>query len=402
MSAQQGREVVDVMLDIIDNSNEVGIHMDMGCDERRQQRRISSRRSHSNVAKSFRETIQPLPIVSSSPRNYSRDSIHEDNHNYHDPKVVIHPPAAAVAPSADPPITYRPDSMLPDILEFIIASEASSVSSINLETGRNSRYTIPPSPFARKSSIPCIVTPKDIKTAFSTLADPTSALRQGTDIITSPPPAFLPDQTKATTPKSSSKTPRKVRAQQAREMQLPYCVTSHRKFFGGGHFSPQQFNAWYRRDGFQRPVHDRVGFDAVAHTILGQGQGTSQLVLGIIAFYATAALGASIGCWVLALFHFKLAILRLTTIELLEAKEMKDRGRSPPPGMDIPETSVARKIIHVCKEKAHNVQNTLTQLRGHRVADSSGTSSAIEAKEECVRHERSETGGGGASYTYSP
>ncbi|KAJ3105327.1 hypothetical protein HDU97_008224 [Phlyctochytrium planicorne] len=55
-----------------------------------------------------------------------------------------------------------------------------------------------------------------------------------------------------------SKTTRRVRTKQAKEMKLPVCVLSHQKFFGSSHFTPADFNAWYRRDGFQRPVHATI------------------------------------------------------------------------------------------------------------------------------------------------
>ncbi|KAJ3283432.1 hypothetical protein HDU76_008473 [Blyttiomyces sp. JEL0837] len=51
------------------------------------------------------------------------------------------------------------------------------------------------------------------------------------------------------------RTTRRVRTQQARAMQIPLITFSDNKFFGSLHYKPEEFNAWYRRDGFQRPAH---------------------------------------------------------------------------------------------------------------------------------------------------
>ncbi|KAJ1564594.1 hypothetical protein HK405_014469, partial [Cladochytrium tenue] len=48
---------------------------------------------------------------------------------------------------------------------------------------------------------------------------------------------------------------RRQRNEQARAMSIPLCIWSHDRFFSSAFFEPRQFNAWYRRDGFQRPVH---------------------------------------------------------------------------------------------------------------------------------------------------
>ncbi|KAJ1547148.1 hypothetical protein HK405_006554 [Cladochytrium tenue] len=48
---------------------------------------------------------------------------------------------------------------------------------------------------------------------------------------------------------------RRQRNELARAMSIPLCIWSHDQFFSSTFFEPRQFNAWYRRDGFQRPVH---------------------------------------------------------------------------------------------------------------------------------------------------
>ncbi|KAI8851457.1 hypothetical protein BC829DRAFT_386765 [Chytridium lagenaria] len=76
-----------------------------------------------------------------------------------------------------------------------------------------------------------------------------------------------------------SKTTRRTRMKQAKEMDLPICLLSHQKFFGSAHFGPNEFNAWYRRDGFQRPVHGYMLIQWVVWGFLALG------FFGFMVFY---------------------------------------------------------------------------------------------------------------------
>ncbi|KAJ3191140.1 hypothetical protein HK101_008052 [Irineochytrium annulatum] len=53
----------------------------------------------------------------------------------------------------------------------------------------------------------------------------------------------------------TGKVPRKERKRLARAMKMPLFVFSNNSFFGSSTFEPTTFNAWYKRDGFQRPFH---------------------------------------------------------------------------------------------------------------------------------------------------
>ncbi|KAJ3100690.1 hypothetical protein HK100_004669, partial [Physocladia obscura] len=53
----------------------------------------------------------------------------------------------------------------------------------------------------------------------------------------------------------NSKPSRIERFRKTVEMKMPIVVVSQDQFYGNTRFDPQVFNAWYRRDGFDPPIH---------------------------------------------------------------------------------------------------------------------------------------------------
>jgi hypothetical protein len=197
-------------------------------------------------------------------------------------------------PVGDPPITIRPDGILPDILDFIATSASSESPSSASSTfcSQTHRTTATSSEchhnYQHSLSQNHPSSYNTIRTGFTntTLSNPrkgslaytfqtnkshttshiSTDVSSSTSSYHSPPhgAGLREGETDEHGRRYSAMTSRRVRTQQAKEMKLPYCVTSHRKFFGGVHFSPEQFNAWYRRDGFQRPVHGKDGMHFMA------------------------------------------------------------------------------------------------------------------------------------------
>ena len=54
---------------------------------------------------------------------------------------------------------------------------------------------------------------------------------------------------------SHSMLSRRGRMRKAKELKLPLFILSHEQFFSSSFWGPKEFNAWYKRDGFQRPIH---------------------------------------------------------------------------------------------------------------------------------------------------
>ncbi|KAI8607457.1 DHHC palmitoyltransferase-domain-containing protein [Chytriomyces sp. MP71] len=70
---------------------------------------------------------------------------------------------------------------------------------------------------------------------------------------------------------SATKTTWRHRMQQARAMKMPFIIFSQTQFYGGAKFESEIFNAWYRRDGWQPPVHILMILHWLSWIILGLG-----------------------------------------------------------------------------------------------------------------------------------
>ncbi|KAI9346079.1 DHHC palmitoyltransferase-domain-containing protein [Zopfochytrium polystomum] len=63
-------------------------------------------------------------------------------------------------------------------------------------------------------------------------------------------------------------------------MSIPLFIYSHEQFFSSAFFDPRQFNAWWRRDGFQRPLHAyTLGYAATVVFLAGGFFGFLQMFI---------------------------------------------------------------------------------------------------------------------------
>ncbi|KAJ3219134.1 hypothetical protein HDU67_002467 [Dinochytrium kinnereticum] len=92
---------------------------------------------------------------------------------------------------------------------------------------------------------------------------------------------------------------------------------------------------------------DRPTYDSVVVWMFGPSELISKIILSLIFLYACVAAVAAGSVWTLVAFHLKLAILRMTTIELLEAQDAiaYNNVTGTPP-----ETSATRKVIKWAKD----------------------------------------------------
>ncbi|KAJ3220579.1 hypothetical protein HDU81_011333, partial [Chytriomyces hyalinus] len=77
--------------------------------------------------------------------------------------------------------------------------------------------------------------------------------------------------TTQTTPVQLSQSTRAERRTQAKLMKMPLVIISQNQFYGSNKFEPQIFNAWFRRDGWQAPVHAMMILHWFSWIILGVG-----------------------------------------------------------------------------------------------------------------------------------
>ncbi|KAJ3211721.1 hypothetical protein HDU82_005100 [Entophlyctis luteolus] len=64
---------------------------------------------------------------------------------------------------------------------------------------------------------------------------------------------------------------RRERAELRKEMKMPIIVISQDQFYGSASFDPELFNAWYRRDGWESPVHVLMLVQWFSWLLLGSG-----------------------------------------------------------------------------------------------------------------------------------
>ncbi|KAI9318268.1 hypothetical protein BDR26DRAFT_885432 [Obelidium mucronatum] len=70
---------------------------------------------------------------------------------------------------------------------------------------------------------------------------------------------------------ATSNSTRSQRRKQAKEMKMPLVVVSQTQFYGSTKFEPEIFNAWYRQDGWEPPVHIFMVFHWISWVFLGLG-----------------------------------------------------------------------------------------------------------------------------------
>jgi hypothetical protein len=73
-------------------------------------------------------------------------------------------------------------------------------------------------------------------------------------------------------PRATINPSRKERQMQARKMHMPLFVMSYNSFFSSTEFNPREFNLWYRRDGFQRPIHGTYTLLTKMLNVVGNGR----------------------------------------------------------------------------------------------------------------------------------
>ncbi|KAJ3251413.1 hypothetical protein HDU77_005920 [Chytriomyces hyalinus] len=90
----------------------------------------------------------------------------------------------------------------------------------------------------------------------------------------SPQTPRIPTDTLCTTQTAPVQIPRSTRVErrtQAKLMKMPLVIISQNQFYGSNKFEPQVFNAWFRRDGWQAPVHALMILHWFSWIILGVG-----------------------------------------------------------------------------------------------------------------------------------
>ncbi|KAJ3327662.1 Palmitoyltransferase zdhhc14 [Blyttiomyces sp. JEL0837] len=157
-----------------------------------------------------------------------------------------------------------------------------------------------------------------------------------------------------------------------------------------------------------RYVYDRDDFEAKTSQLLQLNSDNLKVVAGLTLAFAILTLGLSVSIWSLITFHFRLVILRMTTAELLEAQD----GYSPAAIAGV-ETSACRKmyraVLAACYYVASEVSSPTfprhTNVKkqaaqspiSQAYADYHDHSESVPVSDQA--HHRSETGGGGISYS---
>ncbi|KAI9333333.1 DHHC palmitoyltransferase-domain-containing protein [Zopfochytrium polystomum] len=107
----------------------------------------------------------------------------------------------------------------------------------------------------------------------------------------------------------ASRASRKLRNRQAKALKIPVFIFSYEQFFSSASFDPRQFNMWWKRDGFQRPIHAyTIGYLVVVVFLAVGFFGFLQFF--VLSFHLRVAIFALAGF--LCLGHIAFAVITMT------------------------------------------------------------------------------------------